>query len=558
MFAPPQHLLGINNDNNIIVKHWVTYQPILERWITEIIVNTNTYLVQNFQPLTLILTTIIVTIISSSIIKVLGRGRSIKQQVFTLVKLIPAVKREIKKQREKVKDKVSKSFKTDRTNAHFVLPEQGMSHNEIITFMQRLMEKDESIWSTSKVSGCVYLGENEHSQLLNVAYSMFSLSNPLHPEVFPSIRKFETETIAMVANMLNAHPKVVGAMTSGGTESIVMAVKAYRDYYKNRTSTPEIVVPITIHAAFDKACGYLGIKIVHIPIGKDFKVDIKKVRRAINKNTIMLGGSAVNFPHGIIDDIEALSELALDNDIGLHVDACLGGFVLPFAEELGYSVPPFDFRLAGVTSISVDTHKFGYASKGTSVVLFGKPKLRRSMYFTAPDWPGGIYASPTLPGSRPGGLVASSWASLVAQGRQGYRNKVQGIMVTATRIIEGLRQIEGLTIIGEPKAMVVAFTCKNIYFVNDQMTKKGWHLNALQKPESIHICITAKHIGMENVFVQDVQESLRELNAMDKLPTDGFAPIYGTASSISDRSMIGVILGDFIDVLITRDKDQKK
>ncbi|EFA82921.1 sphingosine-1-phosphate lyase [Heterostelium album PN500] len=526
----------------------------------DLIEATNTYL-ESYQPLTLVAATAGITAASVALIKTLSDGdfqKNIQKKFFSAVKNVPAVKQEIKKQRSKVKETLKKSFNTDTTNPHYVLPENGVAHSQILAEMQKLMEKDETKWGTSKVSGCVYLGETEHTELLNKAYALFSLSNPLHPGVFPSIRKFETESIAMVANMMNGHPKVVGAMTSGGTESIFMAVKAYRDFYADKTSHPEIVVPVTIHAAFDKACGYLGIKIVHIPFGDDYKVDIAALRKAINKNTIMIAGSAVNFPHGIIDDIETLSKIALEHDIGLHVDACLGGFVIPFAEELGYDIPVFDFRLQGVTSMSVDTHKFGYAAKGTSVVLFGKPKLRRSMYFTAPNWPGGIYASPTMPGSRPGGLVAACWASLVAQGHQGFKSKVESIMQTTKIILKGLKEIEGIQIIGDPKAMVVAFTCENIFFLNDLMSHKGWHLNALQKPDSVHICVTAKHIGMGETFVQDVRDSMKELKSMDKLPTDGMAPIYGTASSVPDRDLIGVILSDFIDTLITPDQQQNK
>ncbi|KYQ88610.1 sphingosine-1-phosphate lyase [Tieghemostelium lacteum] len=521
----------------------------------------NNYL-QDYKPVQIVLSTVGLTTLGyyaiSSVTNKEFRNK-LQKKFFSAVKSVPAVQAKIKQERKEIKKTITKGFNTNVEDAHFTLPLSGVPTDKLIGQMEDLMKVDESHWTGSKVSGCVYLGDKQHTDLLNKAYSMFSLSNPLHPSVFPSIRKFETETIAMVSNMLNGHSKVVGALTSGGTESIFMAVKAYRDYYADKTSNPEIVVPVTIHAAFDKACQYLKIRIKHIELGADYKVNVAKMEAAITSDTIMIAGSAVNFPHGIIDDIPALAKIALKHQIGLHVDACLGGFIIPFAEELGYDIPVFDFRVQGVTSMSVDTHKFGYAAKGTSVVLFGNKQLRRAMYFVIPDWPGGIYASPTMPGSRPGGLVAACWASLVSLGRDGFREKAKGVMETTTNILKALREIKEITIIGDPKAMVIAFTCENVFYVNDYMSKKGWHLNALQRPNSLHICVTAKLIGMENEFIKDLKDSIKLVEEnKSNLPKDGTAPIYGTAHSIPDREMVGTILSDFIDALITNDQSKSQ
>ncbi|KAM9959860.1 hypothetical protein ACTFIR_000961 [Dictyostelium discoideum] len=517
----------------------------------------NDYL-KDYQPAKLVLATAGITaasILAYQAITDRDFKDKLNKKIFRSIKSMPGVSDIVKKERAKAKVELKKMFKTDVSNAHYTLPLKGIKHEDLIEEMKGLAKVDESHWVDSKVSGCVYLGEKEHTKLLNEAYSLFSLSNPLHPSVFPSIRKFETESISMVSNMLNAHSKVVGSLTSGGTESIFMAVKAYRDFYKDRTDRPEIVVPVTIHAAFDKACEYLKIRIVHIDVDPvSYKVDMAAMKKAINKNTILVAGSAVNFPHGIIDPIDEIAKLAQQYDIGCHVDACLGGFILPFAEKLDYDIPVFDFRIPGVTSMSVDTHKFGYAAKGTSVVLFGNKKLRRAMYFVAPNWPGGIYASPTLPGSRPGGLVAACWASLVAMGNDGFLEKAKGVMETTKKIIKGLQSINGVKIIGDPKAMVVAFTCDNIFYVNDYMSKKGWHLNALQRPNSLHVCVTAKMIGMESLFIEDLKDSIKLVkDNSGSLPKDGTAPIYGSAHSVPDREMVGTILSDFIDELITPD-----
>lgn len=253
------------------------------------------------------------------------------------------------------------------------------------------------------------------------AIQRFVLANPLHPDVFPGVRRMDAEVVAMVLSMYNAPPgQGVGTTTSGGTEvrrlhsaesiatlmtaqSILLACKAHRDWAKavKGITEPEIVLPRSAHAAFDKAGAYFKIKIHHIPVDPiTRKVQLHRVKRAINKNTIMLVGSAVNFSDGVADDIPALGALAIKNRIGLHVDCCMGSFIVPFLEKAGFPTSPFDFRVQGVTSISCDTHKYGFAPKGSSVIMYRDKALRRYQYYTSSDWAGGVYASPTLAGSR--------------------------------------------------------------------------------------------------------------------------------------------------------------
>ena len=295
----------------------------------------------------------------------------------------------------------------------------------------------EDTWKDGFVSGAVYHGDPEHIEFLNKVYAINSQSNPLHADVWPSATKFEAEIVAMTANMLGGVGQdICGTVSSGGTESIMLAMKTYRDQARQEKgiTRPEMVVPITAHAAFDKASQYFNIKTLHIPVDETFRADVNAARKAITRNTIVVVGSAPAFPHGTIDPIEELSELARERGIGFHTDACLGGFVLPWAEKLGYPVPPFDFRLPGVTSMSADTHKFGYAAKGTSVVLYRGKALRHYQYYTATDWPGGLYFSPTFAGSRPGALSAACWAAMVSIGAEGYMNATQKILVTAEAI----------------------------------------------------------------------------------------------------------------------------
>eukprot|EP00003_Mantamonas_plastica_P022827 TRINITY_DN3953_c0_g1_i8.p1 TRINITY_DN3953_c0_g1~~TRINITY_DN3953_c0_g1_i8.p1 ORF type:complete len:468 (-),score=99.42 TRINITY_DN3953_c0_g1_i8:4-1407(-) len=317
------------------------------------------------------------------------------------------------------------------------------------------------------------------------------------------------------------------------------------------------VAPISAHAAFDKACNYFGIKLVHVPVdSKTFRVNAADMRRAVTGNTIALVGSAPSFPQGVVDPIMELSKIALEHDIGLHVDACLGGFVLPFATKLGYDVPPFDFLVPGVTTMSCDTHKYGYAPKGSSVVLYRSEELRHYQYFCQPTWPGGIYASPTMAGSRPGGLIAACWATMMMVGEEGYLRNTDLIMKTAKKIEQRVRDefhVDDISVAGEPNSSVVAFVSKNhnVFNIAEAMTNRGWNLNSLQEPNSIHICVTlpVATISGADKFVEDLKESLDEVMNYPERFKDGMAAIYGMAESIPDKSLIHDMAYGYLDVM---------
>jgi glutamate/tyrosine decarboxylase-like PLP-dependent enzyme len=270
-----------------------------------------------------------------------------------------------------------------------------------------------------------------------------------------------------------------------------------------------------------------------------FKLNTNDVKRVISPNTIMIYGSAPTFPQGVVDDIQGLSDLAVKYGIGLHVDMCLGGFILPFAKKMGYNVPEFDFDLPGVTSMSVDTHKFGYALKGSSVVLYRSPELRHAQYFTCPKWPGGLYSTPAIAGSRSSGLIAQCWASMVSIGEDGYMKNAKDILDTVKDMDRALATIPELEIIGQSQAMIVCFRSKypdalNIYAVGDAMSKKGWSLNLLQKPASIHLCVTVKSVGKTDIFINDLKDVIAELKASGTSATGGTAAIYGVASTLPE------------------------
>ena len=278
------------------------------------------------------------------------------------------------------------------------------------------------------------------------AYRKFALSNPLHPDIFPSVRKMESEIVSMVVNMHNGDRNCCGSVTSGGSESIIMALKTHRDWARDikGINKPEMfvfltrIVPVSAHAAFDKGAHYFDIKIVHVPVLSGGEADINKMAAAITCNTIMLVGSTPSFPHGALDDIPALAKLAKKHKIGLHVDSCLGGFLVPFMQDAGYPLPfNVDFRIDGVTSISCDSHKYGFAPKGTSVVMYNSKQLRKYQYFQQMDWPGGVYGSPTMAGSRPGALSAGCWAAMLHFGHEGYVNATRSIIDCSRKIAAG-------------------------------------------------------------------------------------------------------------------------
>jgi len=502
--------------------------------------------------------------VSAALLGLFGTGLAISNRdeikhtvmraFFDSVKKLPQVQDMMAKEKNGLKKKLVETMALgDAIPRYSVIPAQGVSHKEILELMTDIAHKEEHHISSGKISGALYSSDKELTKLLCQVYTLFSSANALHPTIFPSVRKFEAEIVRMTVSMMKGDAEACGAITSGGTESILMAVKAQRVFYKK--ANPEMIVPVTGHAAFDKAASYFKIKLVHAPLGPDFKVDVSAVRKLINRNTILIVGSAPGFPHGMIDPIEELAALAHEHGIGFHTDCCLGGFMLPWVREAGIKeVPPFDFSVKGVTSMSADTHKYGYATKGTSVVMFKTHELRRSMYFVAPNWPGGMYASPTIAGSRPGALIACCWAALVSNGQDAYIKKSVAIWNTAQEVKEGIRKIPQLTLVGDSYTSVVAFAANNktlnIFKVADAMTSKGWHLNNLQRPNCVHICITNHHVGKANVFIEDLDNSVRIVTENPDAFPNGSAGVYGMAASFPDRATVAEIGVSYLDICL--------
>jgi sphinganine-1-phosphate aldolase len=316
-----------------------------------------------------------------------------------------------------------------------------------------------------------------------------------------------------------------------------------------------MVVPASVHAAFDKAAAYFNIKLHSIPVDPESRqVDLKLVRRAINSNTIMVAGSAINFPDGCQDDIVGLGKLAKRYNIGLHVDCCLGSFIMPFLEKAGFPSEPFDFRVEGVTAISCDTHKYGFAPKGSSVIMYRSADLRQYQYYVNPDWSGGVYASPGLAGSRSGALIAGTWAAMHYMGEEGYISSCRDIVGSAKAIREAIQNLfPELYVLGKPQASVVAFGSRapslNILEVGDIMSKKGWHLNALQNPPGVHIACTRLTVSRVDDFIRDLKDAVWDAKGCPE-GKGNMVTLYGLGnSSAIGPEMVGAIVTAFLDAL---------
>jgi len=402
------------------------------------------------------------------------------------------------------------------------IEERGMPREEVLDQLREMATLEEAVWDAGGCSGTIYCGDREIYDLISRSYGLYSYVNALQRDMCPSQTRFESEIIAMTLDLLNGPAArqrdpsrtPCGVITSGGSESILSAVYAHREWARAELGIerPQMILPETAHVAFDKAAHCFGVEVVQAPVDpQTTQVDVEFVRSHVTERTALLVGSAGNYPYGTIDPIEALSDIAVEHGIGLHVDGCLGGFILPWGEQLGYDIPVFDFRLPGVTSISADTHKYGYGPKGSSVLAMRDKSLRRHLYFAKVDWKGGTYASPGLGGSRSGGLLAATWAVMVSLGREGYLAKARRIFETAYAMQDVVRSHRELRIMGTP-SFCFSFTSDefDIYHVNDFMKRRGWRFNGQQRPNAIHMCVTGPQTqpGVVERFAADLAEAV--------------------------------------------------
>ncbi len=419
-------------------------------------------------------------------------------------------------------------------------------------------EEDE-VWETGKCSGTMYCGDRDHYAFLKEAFGLFAHQNALQRDMCPSATRFEGEIIAMALDLMHAgaleDAEPAGMVTSGGSASIAQAMLAYREEGREGRGIerPNVVKPETGHPGFDKACHLFGIELRRAPVDPETTlVRPDDVAELIDESTVAIVGSAGNYGYGTIDPIAELGELALERGVGLHVDGCLGGYLLPFGEELGYPIPPFDFRVPGVTTISADTHKYGYGLKGTSTLLFRDRALRNRCYFFMPDWSGGKYFSPGMEGSRSDGLLAATWASLVSVAKRA----TAATRRRSSRPRPGCRRRSAptleLRLLGEP-TFLFAFTSDefDIYHVNDEMKRRGWRFNGLQYPNALHMAVTRPQTqpGVAEAFADDLDAAVAYARERGDEPAESSAVYGGVPGGLNTdaEQMIRGVMAQLMD-----------
>lgn len=436
-----------------------------------------------------------------------------------------------------------------RFAVHPAMPSTGIPRAQLLDEVTQMAREEDARGDAGRVSGSIYSGDHEHYAFLAQVFERFAHANVIQRDMYPSATKMEAEIVAMTAELLHGNAvgdqrDCGGTVTSGGTESLLTAMLAYRERGRSKgISNPEVVIPVTGHPGMHKGFDYFGITAVVAPVDDHGEVDVDWVRTHITPNTVALVGSAGTYPHGVVDPIPQLGQLALDHDLGLHVDGCLGGFILMWADDCGYPVTPFDFSVPGVTSISVDTHKYGFGFKGSSVVIFKPHTLRRHHYYVMNGWPGGLYGSPGIAGSRSGGIIASTWAAMLSLGKDGYRAIAGDIFATAAKVKDAVRRHPELALIGDSRFMA-AFRANpdvdhpiDVYHVNDALADRGWRMNGAQLPPALHFTITRPNTmpGVAEAFAEDLAAAVDYArHPASPLPRSG--AFYGSGGRTVDPS----------------------
>ena len=395
------------------------------------------------------------------------------------------------------------------------LPKTGRPAAEILDELAALQSRDVD-WKSGRAFSLAYHAGPDVLALATEALARFQSANALNAAAFPSLRAMQAEVVKMVADLLHGGPEAAGFMTSGGTESILLAVKAARSRGRARGITaPEMVLPTTAHAAFEKGAEYFGVTSVRVPVAESFRADADAMAAAITSRTVMLVASAPAYPQGVVDPVAAIAALAHARDLNCHVDACMGGVTLPMLERLGQPIPPFDFRVPGVTSMSVDLHKYGYTAKGASVIVHRSKELRKQQTFFTDNWLGGLYASSGVLGTKSGGPIAAAWAVMRYLGEEGYLRLTRTALEATDALIAGLRRLPGARVLGAPDATLVAFTFDDAdaFAVGDALATRGWVVDQQKPPPSLHCTVNAVHGPVIAEFLGDLERALTEVRA---------------------------------------------
>lgn len=434
------------------------------------------------------------------------------------------------------------------TDARVALPATGLSAAEIAEQLESRRAADLD-WRSGKVWAYIFDPGAEAEAVIKRAYMAYLTENGLDPTAFPSLLKFENEVVSMAAAHLGGDADVVGNFTSGGTESIILAVKTARDHARARrpelarsAARPKIVLPTTAHAAFHKAAHYLDVDVTLVEVDPvSFRADVEAMRAAIDEHTIMLVGSAVSYAHCVVDPIPALAELALEKDLWLHVDGCMGGFLLPFFRKLGRDICPFDFSVPGVSSMSMDLHKYAFAAKGASVVLYRNKQLRKHQFFTCSRWTGYTISNATIQSSKSGGPVAAAWAVLNFFGESGYLDLARNVLESVDKIARFIDEHPDLRRLGKSDMNHVAIASDTIpiFRLAEAINARGWYVQVQlgygHSPANIHICINPANLPWVDALLADVAACVEQVR--DSKPSPLVSAVLQALGSVDLASM---------------------
>ena len=433
------------------------------------------------------------------------------------------------------------------------IAKKGMTREAIL---ERLTEfrKNDIKWQEGRTYGYIFDPGKATMEVGKAAYNEFLSENGLDFTVFPSLLRLERELAAFGASHLRGDRRVVGNFTSGGTESIILAVKAARDCYREKRpdiTAPEMILPATAHAAFHKAAHYLGVKAVTVSVDpKTFRADVEKVRFAISNRSIMIVGSAPSYAHGVVDPIGDLAALAQENDLWMHTDACMGGFLLPYFRRLGEPVADFDFSVPGVDSISVDLHKYAYTPKGASLILYRNKALRRHQIYACSRWIGYTIVNNAVQSSKSGGPMAAAWAVLNYVGDEGYLEIARKKLAAVEKITDGIDRIDGLRLLTRPDMCLISFTSDeiNVFHIIDEMNQRGWYLQPSlsfdNSPAHIHLTVSASNVGWEEELLKNLAECVQIARHLPDGALTGLIKERMDSvdlSAISDKEMMGMM-----------------
>ena len=411
------------------------------------------------------------------------------------------------------------------------MPPKGWSAVDVFEGLEAMRTRDVR-WREGRAFSLAYHAGAEALAVAEEAYRRFSGENALSTDAFPSLKQIQAEVVAMAGVWLGATPSSAGFMTSGGTESILMAVKAARDRLlaERQIRQPNMVMPTSAHAAFAKAGAYFGVEVRRVAVGSDWRADVSAMQSRVDKNTVLIVGSAPQYPQGVVDDIVGIAKIATDAQINCHVDACMGGVTLAYLQRLGENIAPWNLQVPGVSSISVDLHKFGYTSKGASVIMYASKHLRSFQGFVTDDWLGGVYGSSGVLGTKSGGSMASAWAVMHFLGDDGYLRLTRQAREATLQLATVVRNKPELVLRAEPESTLLCFGAQdpsalNVFAVADELSKRGWYVDRQTPPDSLHCTVNAIHHDKIDWFARDLHESVSI--ALDQ-KTSGSVGTYGT------------------------------